>query len=109
MTLRSNNVINRIIVAQRGVASTPNPSRSGNRCRASLPAARLGLPVVAPLHERRQRHQDRFGAPARLQAEERAAVAHQVELDVAAAAVGLEVALALAVRQCSCAARRIGR
>ena len=75
-----------------------------------LGRARLGLPVVAPGHDRRHRHQDALGAPARLQAEQRAAVEHQVELDVAAAPVGLEVALALAVRQCrGGAARSAGR
>src|SRR5687768_1487836 len=58
-----------------------------------------GLPVVAPFGARRQRHQDRFGAAAGLQAEEGAAVVDQVELDVAAAAVGLEAALALAERE----------
>src|SRR5690606_11319638 len=42
-------------------------------------------------------HQDGFGAAAGLQAEQGAAIVDQVELDVAAAAVELEVALALAV------------
>src|SRR5690606_2483456 len=60
--------------------------------------ARLGVPVVAPARERRHRAQDRLGASAGLQAEQRAAVVDQVELDVAPAAPGLEVALALAVR-----------
>src|SRR5262249_43548090 len=59
--------------------------------------ARFGLPFVAPLHDRRQRHEDRLRAAARLQPEERAAVPYEVELDVAPAAVRLEVALALAV------------
>ena len=67
--------------------------------------ARLRLPVVAPVDDRRHRHQDRFGASARLQAEQGAAVAHQVELDVAAAPVGLEVAFALAVRRVLAALR----
>src|SRR5436189_1746278 len=58
-----------------------------------------GLPVVAPLDARRERHEDRLGAAAGLQAEQGAAVVDQVELDVAAAAVGLEAALALAVRR----------
>src|SRR5690606_8715273 len=40
-----------------------------------------------------------FGAAAALQAEQRAAVVDQVELDVAAAPVQLELALALAVRR----------
>ena len=50
-------------------------------------------------------------APARLQAEERAAVPHQVELHVASAPVGLEIALALAVRHAAPALddRRVGR
>jgi len=61
--------------------------------------AGLGMPVVTPFHDRRQRHQDGFGASARLQAEQGAAVEYQVEFDVAAAPVGLEVALALAVGQ----------
>ena len=47
-----------------------------------------------------------LGAAARLQAEQRAAVPDQVELDVAAAPVGLEVALALAVRHVLAALRR---
>ena len=75
-----------------------------------LGRARLGPPVVAPGDDRRHRHQDALGAPARLQAEQRAAVVDQVELDVAAAAVGLEVALALAVGRCrGGAARSAGR
>src|SRR5688572_27685206 len=57
------------------------------------------LPVIAPFGARRQGHEDRLGAAARLQAEERAAIVDQVELDVAAAPVGLEAALALAERQ----------
>src|SRR5512139_77099 len=59
---------------------------------------RHGLPVVAPLHKGGQRHQDGFRAPAGLQPEQRAAVPDQVELDVAAAPVCLEVALPFAVR-----------
>src|SRR5262249_29592246 len=60
-------------------------------------AARLGLPVVAPLYPRRQRYQDRLGATAGLQPEQRTAVVHQIELDVAPATIGLERALALAI------------
>ena len=75
---------------------------------ARLGRTRLGPPVVAPGHDRRHRHQDALGAPARLQAEQRAAVVDQVELDVAAAPVGLEVALALAVGG-GTARRTIGR
>src|SRR2546423_190689 len=58
----------------------------------------LGLPVVAPGGVRRQRHQDRLGAPARLQAEERPTVVDQVELDIPPAAVELEVPFTLSVR-----------
>src|SRR5687768_2279390 len=68
------------------------------RIQLLLRRAGLGLPVVAPGNARRQRHQDRLGAPARLQAEQRAAVVHQVELDVAPAPVGLEIPFALAER-----------
>ena len=50
------------------------------------------------MHDRRQRHQDRFGATARLQAEQCAAIEHEVEFDVAPAPVGLKRTLALAVR-----------
>src|SRR5665213_3085570 len=55
------------------------------------------MPVVAPCRLRRQRHQDCFGAPVRLQPEQRAAVLHEIELDVATAPVELELALALAM------------
>jgi uncharacterized protein HemY len=72
-------------------------------------AAGFGVPVVAPFDDRRHRHQDRLGAPARLQAEQRAAVPDQVELDVAAAPVGLEVALAFAIGQSSRRRSTIGR
>src|SRR5438067_85536 len=59
----------------------------------------LGRPVVAPLCARRHRQQDRFGAAARLQAEQRAAIPDEIELDVAAAAIRLKIALSLAVRR----------
>src|SRR6202034_76947 len=59
--------------------------------------ARLGAPAVLPAHQRRERHEDRLGAVARLEAEERAAVVEEVELDVAPAPVELELSLALAV------------
>src|SRR5262249_22844869 len=62
-----------------------------------LGRAGRGLPVVAPRGVRRHRHQDRLGAAARLQAEERAAVVHQVELDIAPAAVELEAPLAFTI------------
>src|SRR3990167_8652450 len=58
---------------------------------ARLFPARLRLPVVAPARMRPQRHQDRFGTPAGLQTEQRAVIEHQVELDIAAAAEGLEL------------------
>src|SRR5665213_4376850 len=55
------------------------------------------MPVITPCRLRRQRHQDRFGASVRLQPEQRAAVLHEVELDVASAPVELELALAFAM------------
>jgi HemY protein len=58
------------------------------------------LPVVAPFDDRWQRHQDRFGAPARLQAEQRAAIPDQIELDVATAPVGLESRARVRRRAC---------
>src|SRR5690606_18951083 len=64
--------------------------------KACFRAAGLRLPVVAPADLRRQRHETGLGAPAGLQPEQGAAVEHQVELHVAAAPVGLELALALA-------------
>src|SRR5690606_32210800 len=64
----------------------------------SFGRTRLGRPVVLPAHQWRQRHQDRFGATAGLQSERRAAVVHQVEFDVAAAAVQLELSFTFAMR-----------
>src|SRR6266480_7927809 len=61
--------------------------------------AGLRLPVVAPRGARRQRHEDRFGAPARLQTEQGAAVVHQIEFDIAAAPVGLEFFFSFTVWQ----------
>ena len=55
--------------------------------------------VVAPLDLRWHGHQDRFGAPTRLQAEKRAPVEHQVELDIAAATHRLPAAFPFAVGQ----------
>src|SRR5437762_10147736 len=52
-----------------------------------------GAVVIEETHHRRQRHQDRLGAPARLEAEQCTAVVDEVELDVAAAAELLEGAL----------------
>src|SRR5579884_1159215 len=63
---------------------------------ARLGRARRWRVGVFEAHPRRQRHQDRFGAAAGLQAEQRAAIVDQVELDVAAAAVELEFALGFA-------------
>src|SRR5262245_20256281 len=56
-----------------------------------------GAPVVAPAYRGRQRHQYGLGAPARLPTEQRTAVVHQIELDVAPAPVGLKIALTLRV------------
>src|SRR5690606_23394001 len=61
-----------------------------------LGAARLRLIAILPAYSRWQAHQDRLGAAAGLQAEQRSAVEHQVEFDVATATVQLELALALA-------------
>src|SRR5882757_2259478 len=69
----------------------------------SLRTRRVRFPVVPPLHQRRQRHQYRLGAAGRLQAEQRATIVDEIELDVAAAAIGLKVALALAeIGRASC-------
>src|SRR5439155_13298920 len=66
---------------------------------SSFRTRRVRLPVITPLHERGQGHQYRFGAAGRLQAEQRAAIINEIELDIAAAAIGLEIPLALAVRK----------
>ena len=72
--------------------ASPSQSRgrSQSRARASSGRTRLGRVAVLPARERRQRHQDRFGAPAGLQPEQRAAVVDQVEFDIAAAPQQLE-------------------
>src|SRR6185312_4272803 len=62
----------------------------------ALGRARLEARVVLPAHQRRQRHQDRFGAPVGLEPERGAAIVDEVELDVAPAAQELELPLALA-------------
>src|SRR5882672_163938 len=62
-----------------------------------LRARRFRLPVVAPFHDRRQRHQYGLRAPARLQPEQRAAIIDEIEFDVTSAAVRLKIALAIAV------------
>src|SRR5687768_8123911 len=59
----------------------------------------LRLPVIFPVHDRRQRHQNRFGTASRLQTEQSAAVEDEVELDIAPTPIRLEVALAVAVRR----------
>src|SRR5262249_606238 len=64
-----------------------------------LGRAGRGLPVVAPGGVRRHRHQDRLGAAARLQAEERRGVVHKVDLAVAPAGVELEASLPFADRR----------
>ncbi len=61
-----------------------------------LGTAGLGLIIIFPAHQRRHRHQNRLRtAPPVWQAEQGAAVPDQIELDVAAAAIELKVALAL--------------
>src|SRR6266568_7674850 len=64
-----------------------------------LGRAGFGLPLVIPAHERGQAHEDRFRAPAALQAEERAAIPDEIELHVTTASIQLEAALALAERR----------
>ncbi len=67
------------------------------RIQSCFRRAGLWLPVVFPMHDRRQRHQNRFGAASRLQAEQCAAIEYEVEFDVAPTPVRLKIALALAV------------
>src|SRR5687767_6952027 len=55
------------------------------------------MPVVFPARERRQRHQNGFGATAGLQAERSAAVVHEIEFDITPTTIELEAAFALAV------------
>src|ERR1022692_1745071 len=69
------------------------------RIQARLARTRQRMPIVFPAHERRQRHQNRFGAPARLQAEQSAAIVDQVELHVTTPPVELEGPFAFAERQ----------
>src|SRR5437660_1805241 len=78
---------------------------------SSFRTRRIGLPVITPLHERGQGHQYRLGAADRLQAEQRAASRSEIELHMPAAAIGLEIPLALAVRKTFPALdnRKIGR
>src|SRR5438132_4510089 len=67
--------------------------------RFGFAAARRGTIIITPAHQRRQRHQDGFRAPARLQAEVRAAIIDQIEFDVAPAPYQLELALRFGVRR----------
>src|ERR1039458_9350024 len=53
-------------------------------------------PVVVPADQRRQGHQNRLGATARLQAEQCAAVVNEIEFHVSAAPIELKISLALA-------------
>src|SRR5882672_1206765 len=62
-----------------------------------LRARRIRLPVVAPFHDGRQRHEYRLRPPARLQPEQRAAIIDEIEFDVATAAVRLKIPLALPI------------
>src|SRR5712691_8635860 len=77
----------------------PIPSTQEIPIESSFRTRRVGFPVITPLHERGQGHQYRLGAAGRLQAEQRAAIINEIELHVAAAAIGLEIPLALAVRK----------
>src|ERR1043165_2829375 len=75
-------------------------SRAEKVCiQARFGRSRFGMPVVFPAHERRQRHQDRFGAAAGLQAEQSAAIVDEIEFDITPTTIQLEVALALAERR----------
>src|SRR5215470_4938216 len=58
---------------------------------------RLRFVIVYPPGQRRQRHQDRFRPPARLQSEDRSAVIDQVEFDVPPAPEQLKYAHAFAI------------
>src|SRR5579859_1006454 len=102
----------------------PEKPRSRQQCRVLDPVPRgqeigvqpglrgagFGFPVVTPLHDRRQRHENGFGAAARLQAEQCAAVVDQIEFDVTTAPVSLEIAFGFAEGQISAALddRRVG-
>src|SRR5262249_18717526 len=62
-----------------------------------LSGIRLRAVIVDPPGEGRQRHQDRFRPPARLQSEDRSAVIDQIVFDIPAASDQLKFALAFAV------------
>ena len=76
---------------------TPNPCRSRNPYKAYLQDCPARASSRSATSRGRQRHEDGFGTPAGLQAEQCAAVPHQVEFNIAAATVSLEIAFALAV------------
>ena len=80
--------------ARQWFKATPCGGPETSRYSAASGAARLGLQLVGPARQRRHRQQNGFRAPARLQAEVGAAVPDQVEFDIAAAPVQLELALA---------------
>ena len=61
-------------MAYDGFALYPIARRQEVGVELVLCAAGFGFPVVAPLHDRRQGHEDGFGAAAGLEAEEGAAV-----------------------------------
>src|SRR5512146_2455267 len=71
--------------------------------RCASPAARASSSCTtadpSPAHERREAHEDRVDVTPALQAEERAAVVDQVELDVAAAPAQLRRAIRLRARR----------
>src|SRR5687767_11928557 len=92
------------------MATRPVPWNEKVGIQARLRRARFRLPIVAPGRLRRHRHEDRLGATVALQPEQRAAIPHQVELDVTAPTIRLERALALAVLDILAAPedRRIG-
>src|SRR6266705_3233731 len=88
-----------IVLLSTSSFSEPIPSTQEIPIESSFRTRRVGLPVITPLHERGQGHQYRLGAAGRLQAEQRAAIINEIELHIAAAAIGLEIPLALAVRK----------
>src|SRR5699024_7126787 len=66
---------------------------------ACLGAAGFGGPLIAPTRRGRHGEQNGLCTPAGLQAKEGAPVKDEVELDIAATAVTLEISLTLAVRR----------
>src|SRR5437899_11172510 len=64
---------------------------------SSFRTRRIRLPVITPLHERGQRQQYRLSAACRLQGVQRAGSIDEVELDIAATAIGLVARLTVAV------------